>query len=147
VRLSSNPELVRHWRIELRPARVAGAVGIAAVLCGLAVVSGSLQDGGLVASARGLFGVMLGAQFVILAVWAAGTCGETLVRERAEKTFDFWRTTRLTVAELLIGVVVGRPVLVAVAVACSLPVSIALAILGGVPVSGWLLSYALLPVA
>ena len=144
--IPDNPELVRHWRAQLRFPRTLLAVLAAFAGCAVVVLAISLQGGDVETSAKTGYFVLVGAQYVLLGAWTASACGQAIAQERETKTFDFWRTTRLTPTELLVGLLFGRPALAALVVGSSLPVSVAMAILGGVPVRAWLGTYLMLAV-
>jgi hypothetical protein len=146
MRLLANPELVRHWRMELRPRRVIAVIGVVVVLCTVGLLLASYHPEGLRGDAITLYYGLLAVHYGALMMWSAGACGDALVRERAEKTIDAWRTTRLSAGELIVGILLGRPALIAVGVAASLPVVALLAYLADVPARAVILTYAFLPV-
>jgi ABC-type transport system involved in multi-copper enzyme maturation permease subunit len=127
-----NPEFVRHLRAELRPARAVRAASVALVICILlGLACWSAEHGNVQSFLRLFYGWLVGGQFVILGIWCASACGQAISRERELKTYDFLRTTRLTSGELLIGKLLGAPVMAYFVIACTVPVAIVCALLGG----------------
>lgn len=139
-----NPEFIRHRRAELRPARALGTAMVALVICALVVVVGWFGGAGRRESFLGIYAVLLSLQFGVIALGCAGTCGQAISRERELKTFDFWRTTRLTSTELLVGLLLGRPLVAYFAVGCTLPVVAVVAVLAAVPAVAVVGAYALM---
>jgi len=133
LRFWRNPLLVLHVRSDLRPARAAMAAAITLVVCILIAMGCWSGNPG---NARGfwtdLYAWLLGSQFVLLGVWSAGTCGQAVARERELKTFDFLKTTRLTAAEIMVGKLLGAPIVAYFIVACTLPISIVAGLVGGI---------------
>jgi hypothetical protein len=58
-----------------------------------------------------LYKVLLWTQSFLLVLWAFGTCMNSVASERQNRTFEFWCTTSLEPAELLVGKLFGAPVL------------------------------------
>jgi len=128
-----NPLLILHVRSELRPTRAVMAAAITLVVCILMAMGCWSADHSTVYEfCRDLYTWLLTSQFVVLGVWCALACGQAVVRERELKTFDFLKTTRLTAAELLVGKLLGAPILAYFLVGCTLPVSIVAGLVGGV---------------
>jgi hypothetical protein len=133
LRFWRNPLLILHVRSELRPARAARAAAVALVVCTLlGMACWSADHGHDRDFFRDFYAWLLGAQFVVLAAWSAGTCGQAVARERELKTFDFLKTTRLTAAELMVGKLLGAPIMAYFIVACTLPISIVAGLVGGI---------------
>jgi hypothetical protein len=127
-----NPEFVRHARAELRPARAVTAAVVAMVICVLVgLTCWSSEHENVRVFFRTFYAWLVGMQFVVLGVWSAAACGQAISRERELKTYDFLKTTRLTSTELMVGKILGVPVLAYFVVACSIPVSVLSGILGG----------------
>ncbi len=148
-RFWSNPEFLRHRRAELRPTRAITAAAVVALLCvllGLACwshqqnqllgVQRAAEEYGTEAWKQRLdvlqqnfaretwllyFRWLVGLQGVALTFWTLFSCAQSVSGERDRKTWDFQRTTRLTSAEILIGKLLGEPVLVYFAVLCAAP--------------------------
>jgi hypothetical protein len=131
MRLIRNPELVRHLRADLRPGRVASLAVVIWLLCGLLALWCWTWTDATVAAARLAYGWLLGAQFVVLGFWSLSACGQAISRERELRTWDFVRTTRLTPADLVIGKLLGAPILAWVTLACTLPISVGAGLLAG----------------
>jgi len=141
-----NPEFVRHVRAELRPARALSAAALALVICSLVGLSawGNTEQN----QTREFFKVfylwVMGIQYVVLLFWCASACGHSIARERELKTYDFLRTTRLTAWELIVGKVLGVPILAYFTIGCALPVAIMLGILAGYALHVLIWTYSLL---
>jgi hypothetical protein len=140
-----NPEFVRHLRAETRAPRAIIMAVLALVVCGLvglACWSASFDN---IARFFPLFHYWLvGIQYAVLGVWCASACGQAISRERELRTFDFLRTTRLTAGELVVGKVLGAPIMAYFAVGCTVPVSVAAGLLGGISIGTLLGIYLLL---
>jgi hypothetical protein len=145
LRFWRNPLLILHVRSELRPARTAMAAAITLVVCMLIAMGCWSADHSNVRDFfRDLYAWLLGSQFVVLGVWSAMACGQAVARERELKTLDFLRTTRLTPAELLVGKLLGAPIIAYFVVGCTLPISVVAGLLGGVRLAAVLGSVVLL---
>lgn len=125
LRFWRNPELVRHFRAELRPARALTAAVLVLVVCALvALACWGTEPNASREFFRLFYGWLTGMQYVFLGFWCASACGQAISRERELKTYDFLKTTRLTAAELTVGKILGAPLMAYYAVACSLPISL-----------------------
>lgn len=163
LRLWTNPEFVRHRRAELRPVRaitVAVVVAVISVLVGLACWS--YQQNLLENAQRGaesfatdawkqraeylqsafaqktwllIYRWLVGLQGIALTFWTLFSCAQSVSGERDRKTWDFQRTTRLTPAEILVGKLLGEPILVYFAVLCAAPVTFIAGLAGGLSLS------------
>jgi hypothetical protein len=71
-------------------------------------------------------------QFGVLTFWSLLSCAQAISRERERGTWDFQRTTRLTPSELLVGKLLGEPVLAYFIFLCALPVTLVVGIMGRV---------------
>jgi hypothetical protein len=133
LRFWRNPEFVRYVRAELRPPRAISAGILVLVICTLVGLAcwGAAEDSQ--EFFRYLHKWLVGLQYTVLTIWCAGTLGQAISRERELKTYDFLRTTRLTSGELLVGKLLGVPIIGYFAFGCSLPVSIVAGVLAGVP--------------
>ena len=161
-RIWSNPEFVRHLRAELRPTRaitVAAVVLLMCLLIGLACWSS--QQAQLVNLQRAaeeygtdawqhrldvlqqnfarqtwllFFRWLVGLQGVAVTFWALFSCAQSVSGERDRKTWDFQRTTRLTSAEILIGKLLGEPVLVYFAMLCAAPITLIAGLAAGLSI-------------
>ncbi|MGD1102430.1 MAG: hypothetical protein ABSA59_10220 [Terriglobia bacterium] len=133
LRFWRNPLLILHVRSDLRPARAAMAAAVTLIVCILiAMGCWSANSGNARRFWVEFYAWLLGAQFVLLGAWSAGTCGQAVARERELKTFDFLKTTRLTAAELMVGKLLGVPIVAYFIVACTLPISIVAGLVGGI---------------
>lgn len=141
-----NPEFVRYARAELRPARAVTAAALALVICtliGLSCWSSTDQDTRRDFT-RLFYDWLMGFQFVVLPFWCASSCGQAIARERELKTYDFLKTTRLSAAELLVGKVLGVPILAYYTVGCTIPVSVVMGLVGGYSLGTIAMTYLLL---
>lgn len=142
-----NPEFVRHVRAELRPARALTAAALVVVVCTLVgLVCWSSERNHIREFLRLFYAWLVGIQYVMLGFWCASACGQAIARERELKTYDFLKTTRLTAAELMIGKLLGAPVLAYFAAGCSVLVSLVAGVLGGYTAGVLLWNYVLLVV-
>jgi hypothetical protein len=133
LRFWRNPLLILHVRSELRPARAAMAAAVSLVVCILiAMACWSGNSGHAHGFWHDFYAWLLGSQFVLLGVWSASTCGQAVARERELKTFDFLKTTRLTAAEIMVGKLLGAPIVAYFIVICTLPISIVAGLVGGI---------------
>lgn len=153
----NNPEFVRHRRAELRTTRAIAIAVIVLFICVLiwlgcwverateiaALHRQSQQFGNPAATTLMLmdaesptkvwasfFVVMMFAQLGILTFWSLLCCAQSVSAERERKTWDFQRAARLTPQELLVGKLLGEPVLVYFIAACCLPITLIAAALG-----------------
>ena len=158
-----NPEFVRHLRAELRFARAVTVAAVVLVLCllvGLACYSDTLHnlDGASFKAYAGadtlaardriiqqgwlhFFKWLLILQGGVLTLWSLLSCAQSVTGERDRKTWDFQRITRLTSAELMIGKLLGEPVLAYFAVLCALPLTVVAGLAAGLPLGGIVASY------
>lgn len=131
-RFWQNPELIRHVRASLRPARALTMgllVAVVLVLVGLSCwvsVSGDAEE-----FYRLFYRWILVLQFIAIAIWVSTQCSQAVSRERIMKTYDFLVTTRLGAAELLLGKVLGAPILAYFCVGLSIPVGWAAGLAAG----------------
>jgi hypothetical protein len=145
LRFWRNPEYVRHVRAELRAPRAITAALVVLVICALVALSCWGSERNDLRQFFRLFHLwLLGVQYIVLGFWCASACGQAISRERELKTYDFLKTTRLTSAELMVGKILGTPILGYFVVGCSLPISILAGFLGGYAAGTLLWAYALL---
>ncbi|HKH99780.1 MAG TPA: ABC transporter permease [Candidatus Sulfotelmatobacter sp.] len=156
----NNPEFVRHRRAELRPVRAITVAVVVAVMCVLlGMACWSYQQNLLENAQRGMetfateawkrraesiqaefaqrtwllfYRWLVGLQGVALTFWTLFSCAQSVSGERDRKTWDFQRTTRLTPAEILIGKLLGEPILVYFAVLCAAPITLIAGLAGGI---------------
>jgi hypothetical protein len=88
---------------------------------------------------KSYFPLML-MQFGVLTFWSLLSCTQGISRERERNTWDFQRTTRLLPSELLIGKLLGEPVLAYFIFLCVLPVTLVTGIIGHIPLANILLA-------
>ncbi len=158
-RIWTNPEFVRHRRAELRPVRATTVAAVVIVMCVLLGLACWSYEQSLLENARlGLrnYGTqawqqrfddlqresttrtwllfyrwLVGLQGLALTFWALFSCAQSVSGERDRKTWDFQRTTRLTASEMLIGKLLGEPVLLYFAVLCAAPITLIAGLMGG----------------
>jgi hypothetical protein len=130
-----NPELLRYLRSELRTSRLVvtlvGALA-GALLMALFVLTNS--DKSQLESAvywRNVHAAILTASSMILVLWSLLNASQAIVSERTHRTFDFWRTTRLSPLTLAIGKLLGAPLLAWLQFATVLPVLLFTGLLAG----------------
>ena len=87
---------------------------------------------------------LLGIQAVVLTFWSMAACAQSVLGERDRKTWDFQRTTRLSPTEMVIGKLLGEPVLAYFILLCSLPASLIAGAIGGVSAGPLLVIYVVL---
>jgi hypothetical protein len=92
-----------------------------------------------VTAQKSYFPLML-MQFGVLTFWSLLSCTQGISRERERNTWDFQRTTRLAPSELLVGKLLGEPVLAYFIFLCALPVTLVTGIVGHVPLLNILLA-------
>ena len=153
-----NPEFIRHFRAELRWSRAVAVAAVVIVVCSmLALVCWSYQQDMLAVARRGaqefggrfserlktleqenatltfrfFFQWLLMFQTGVLTLWSLISCAQAVSGEREAKTWDFQRITRLSPAEMLVGKLLGEPILAYFAVGCSLPLAMIAGIAGG----------------
>jgi hypothetical protein len=140
-----NPEIVRHARAELRTPRVVAVVLLVLIVHALLAIS--LWNGGD-AGAPGFFRRVypwaLGVQAIAFTLWCAIACGRAVPAERRARTWDFVRVTRLTPGELLIGKLIGEPIVAYFALACSVPFGAGAGLAAGFDADAVLGTYALI---
>jgi hypothetical protein len=153
----NNPEFVRHRRGELRTTRAITVAAIVLVICLLiwlgcwlarasemAAFHRQSEQFGNPTAARlaqmdresaakvwaAFYSALAYTQLAILTFWCLLCCAQSVSGERERKTWDFQRATRLNPHELLIGKLLGEPVLAYFIVLCCLPVTLLAAVLG-----------------
>ncbi len=108
-----NAELLRYVRSELRPARVLALISgvvVGAVILGLGGFSGAREPSGSINQLsywQFLHAAIFIVSSIVLALWTLISSAHALVGERTQRTFDFWRTTRLSAGTLLLGKLFG----------------------------------------
>jgi len=135
-----NPEFIRHLRAELRPARVVAAVAITYVvmgLIGMAVFNQRRPAGDLYQQFYGMIAIAAPA---LLVLWCLSVSSQAVAGERELKTFDFLRTTRLSSGELLVGKLLGGPILAFVIYGCALTVIVPVGLAAGYQLGGILIT-------
>jgi hypothetical protein len=134
-----NPELLRYVRSELRPARVAIIIGgtLGGSLLMALFISANSQTSQLYTQSywQNLYGAIFTANSMILVLWSLLNASQAVVSERTQRTFDFWRTTRLSPMTLAVGKLFGAPIGAWLQFATALPVAVVLGALGGFSVT------------
>ena len=152
ARIWTNPEFVRHRRAELRPVRAVTIAVVVLLLCVLlGLACWSYQASALESIRRGaeaypteawkhrladaennfaprtwmlFYRWLVALQGLALTFWTLFSCAQSVSGERDRKTWDFQRTTRLTSTEILIGKLLGEPVLIYFAVLWAAPATV-----------------------
>ncbi|HSS95754.1 MAG TPA: ABC transporter permease [Terriglobales bacterium] len=146
-----NPEFVRHLRSELRRTRALSVLAVIIVLCILAGLGCWAQRDNFMSNVRAsardtghptpaqlelmeqrnpvefwqlYYRTLMTGQLGILSFWVLFACAQSVSGERERKTWDFQRTTRLSPTELLIGKLLGEPILAYFIVLCCIPISV-----------------------
>jgi len=152
----ANPLLKRFLRAELRGSRLLIAGGISLFLCFLlreahneflGTRNMELRIGRAGDSEDYLFYWFAVLQWIVLPLWCLVSSLHAVTSERQMRTFDFVRTTRLTSRELLVGYLLGPPVLGFVTVGLSIIVAIGIGVREGVPGDVMAINYVELIVA
>src|SRR5579862_5707350 len=121
------------------------AAVLALIVCGLIAMGyWSGNSGELKEFWASFYAWMLGAQFALLGAWSASLCGQAVAQERQLKTFDFLKTTRLSAAEIMVGMVLGAPIVGYFIIACTLPITIVAGLIAGIRITALLGSIVLL---
>ena len=166
-----NPEFVRHCRSELRRSRALTVLAVVVVLWILVGLgcwaerthemerarSSSEQTGRPTATQLAdmeernpaefwllYYRSLMIGQVGLLTFWVLFACAQSVSGERERKTWDFQRTTRLSSSELLIGKLLGEPVLAYFIIFCCIPVSFFAGLRGEVGFLGVLYAYAII---
>jgi hypothetical protein len=130
-----NPELLRYVRSELRPARVAVIMGgtLGGALLMALFISANTASPKLYTRAywQDVYGAIFVASSMILVLWSLLNASQAVVSERTQRTFDFWRTTRLSPRTLTIGKLFGAPIGAWLEFATALPLALVVGALGG----------------
>jgi hypothetical protein len=129
-----NPELLRYVRSELRPARVAAIMGgtLGGALLMALFISANTHTSHLTQSYwESVYGAIFTASSMILVLWSLLNASQAVVGERTHRTFDFWRTTRLSPMTLAVGKLFGAPIGAWLQFATVLPIALVLGAMGG----------------
>jgi ABC-2 type transporter len=166
-----NPEYLRHVRGELRFSRavtVAVVVLLVCFLVGLACWAGQQAELENARNAAAQFGGqwqtrlpeierqamqnfwrlcyrwLIGMQGTVLIFWSLFACAQSVSGERDRKTWDFQRTTRLGSGELLVGKLLGEPILAYFMVMCTVPITFVAGLGAGIPIATIVAVYVIL---
>jgi hypothetical protein len=158
----NNPEFVRHRRSELRKKRTLIAFAVTLAVCMLLglflwtplpttvpvdthlplpspeeakMLLAQMVRTQTIEFFNRYFVVLFYVQGLVFTLWSLVACAQSIASERDKKTWDFQRVTRLSPGELLIGKLLGEPVLGYFIVACSIPFTVAAGLLGHAPPS------------
>ena len=162
LRFWRNPEFVRHVRAELRPARAITLLVVALLVCALIWLSCWSFEQSELERARSsahqfnraawaarvqlleqtgsqniwllFFQWIFALQAGVVTLWSLLACAQSVAGERDRKTWDFQRTTSLTPSEILVGKLLGEPVLTYFLLVCLLPLTAIAGLLGGLSI-------------
>ncbi len=140
----SNPELLRYLRSELRSARVAVimlSTLAGALLMALFIFQNSHAQELGTDYWRSVYGAVFLATSMILVLWSLLNVSQSVVSERTHRTFDFWRTTRLSPLSLALGKLFGAPLAPWLLYATAFPVLLLTGVLAGLHLSAIVGSY------
>jgi hypothetical protein len=143
----SNPEFLRYVRSELRPARA--AVIVLSTLAGALLMAMFIFEQNQRPGAQdymweywgSVFGAIFVASSMILVLWSLLNVSQSVVSERTHRTFDFWRTTRLSPLTLALGKLFGAPLGPWLLYATAFPVLLLTGLLGHYRLSAIVGSY------
>ena len=143
-----NPELVRHVRAELRPARMLGVAAIVLLFFALVALGdwnsvAQMKIGRVKAFGETFFSFVVSVQCVVLCLWSFFASLQSVARERELKTFDFQRTTSLSAGELLVGKLFGTPIVAWFIFLFCIPAAIVGTVAGGFTFGQVFLTYVL----
>lgn len=143
-----NPEFVRYARAELRATRVLMALFVTLIVCLLIGMStwSAMRFQPRADFFRTYYEWLFGIQASLLALWCLTATSQAISGEREMKTWDFQRTTRLAAGEMLLGKLLGVPIMAYTVAAGALPVTVASGLLGGYSVGTIAGSYVLVVV-
>ena len=119
-----NPEFIRNWRAQMRPAMLIGGAAIALLLSWVVGYAMQATAQGNPEWARQFTGMALAFILAALGLGGGLACGLSIYRERERNTFDFQRVTRLTPMELTLGKLFGAPIYAYFLAVCLLPAAI-----------------------
>ena len=152
-----NPEFIRHCRSELRRSRTTTVALVVLFVCALTILSCWASEKAQIAlrpesislferptiavatAVKSYYPLML-MQFGVLTFWSLLSCVQAISRERERGTWDFQRTTRLASSELMVGKLLGEPVLAYFIFLCALPVTLVVGLVAGVALLNILLA-------
>jgi hypothetical protein len=156
LRFWQNPEFIRHRRSELRRTRALAIVVLVAVICLLVGLACWIREEArleemhhlsrqwdgrwnqVLADAelrkvsefwRKFYQTLVYIQAGIVTFWSLLSCAQSISREREHKTWDFQRITRMTATEMLIGKLLGEPVLAYFIALCCFPITLVVGLL------------------
>lgn len=115
------PEFARNARIQLRPGRVLATIIICAV-ASLAAVA--YHNSPVASSSLDLAEFIISVQIVVLVIGGGIYCLQSIHREKELNTFDYQRLTRLSPSELVLGKLLGPPVLTFLITLCLVPLAL-----------------------
>ena len=132
---AKNPELLRYVRSELRLSRVAtivsGTVFGAGLLSLILSAAHEHQPVTRLQYWREVYAAIFVVSTLVLILWTLINSSQAVVSERTHRTFDFWRTTRLSPMTLAIGKLIGAPIGAWLQFAVALPILVFAGVMGG----------------
>jgi hypothetical protein len=130
-----NAELLRYMRSELRLSRVAtivsGTVFGAGLLSLILSAAHEHQPVTRLQYWREVYAAIFVVSTLVLILWTLINASQAVVSERTHRTFDFWRTTRLSPMTLAIGKLIGAPIGAWLQFVVALPILVFAGVMGG----------------
>lgn len=147
--LWGNPEIIRHMRSRLRRGRLLGTLGLYLLFVLLMAyilfqTNSSANADATQQYAHVLYFVLLGIQYFASLVIGCVICAGSIVAERENQTYDFLRMLPIEPIKLIVGKLIGVPILIYLVLAVTLPLNIICAFLAGLPWSVVLTTYLIL---
>ena len=126
---------MRYVRSELRLSRVAtivsGTVFGAGLLSLILSAAHEHQPVTRLQYWREVYAAIFVVSTLVLILWTLINSSQAVVSERTHRTFDFWRTTRLSPMTLAIGKLIGAPIGAWLQFAVALPILVFAGVMGG----------------
>ncbi|MBP8129016.1 MAG: hypothetical protein KA184_05500 [Candidatus Hydrogenedentes bacterium] len=147
--LGNNALFLKNLRERTRPGMIAAAAIVTALVVVLVLVSVSTATGrGGVPWERQAFFVLACCQGLVLALLGSVSVSAMTARERTQGTLDFHRTSPTSPFNMVVGLILGAPILEWCSVLAVLPLAVSFGLRGGValPLMGTLYGFMLLTV-
>lgn len=151
--LTDNPELVRYVRVGTRKGKATAIYMVFLLACVVCVVANVAAHSQYLAYAstaacfRSIFFQIVVTNFVLVLIFGAHACGESISQERQADTLEFQRLTGMSAYRLALGKILGCPLIHYLLAVVGMPFTMLCVIAGGVSMTGYLATYALLVVS